>query len=93
MFLKNYLNFIGQSHLPKCPFENFQFKYFHYGDLAFIWEIVGYFVVKILGAYVLCSEADSATEIISALLSAETVAIFLIFLLKSQNLAIFMVFY
>ena len=46
MFLKNYLNFISQSHLPKCPFENFQFKNFHYGDLAFIWEIVDYFVVK-----------------------------------------------
>ena len=32
---KDYLNFISQSDLPKCPLENFEFQISQYGDLAF----------------------------------------------------------
>ena len=45
MFLKDYLNFIGQSDLPKCPLEKFDIEIIQYGDLAFIWEFLGDFVL------------------------------------------------
>ena len=32
--------------MPKCPLENFEIKIFYYGDLAFIWEILGDFTIK-----------------------------------------------
>ena len=40
-----YLEFIEKLDLPKCPFEKFDIKIFHYGYLAFVREFLGDFVV------------------------------------------------
>ena len=43
--MKDYLNFVGQSNLPKCPLENLEFQSSQYGNLAFVGEILGDLVV------------------------------------------------
>ena len=43
--MKGYPNFVGQSDLPKCPFENFEIEILQYGDMAFVREFLGDFVL------------------------------------------------
>ena len=43
--MKGYPNFVGQSDLPKCPFENFEIEILQYGVMAFVREFLGDFVL------------------------------------------------